>query len=246
MRRAAVGVGLLLLAGLAYYQFGYDPAIRYETAYGETKTVTLPDGSVITLNGHSALTLLGNWTEPGNREVALTGEAFFAVTKQKIGGGQPVKFRVRTTGLHIDVLGTRFNVNHRRNKTEVVLEEGRVQVSGDEAANDPAASRPTMMLPGDMLTYSEANHRLTKVGVDPQTVISWREKLLIFNDKPIKEIVGLLADTYGIQVEFRNQELVSKRFSGSVPTDSVGVFFKKLEKLYGVSVRQTEGRYIIE
>ena len=245
--RAAIWVGLLLLAGLAYYQFGYDLATRYETAYGETKTVTLPDGSVITLNGHSVLTLPGNWSELGNREVTLTGEAFFAVTKQKTADGQPIKFRVRTTGLHIDVLGTRFNVNHRRNKTEVVLQEGRVQVSGDEATNDPVASRPTVViLPGDMLTYSESSHRLTKATVDPQTVISWQDKLLIFTDKPVVEIGQILSDSYGIQIDFRNSEIAAKHFSGSVPTDSVDVFFKKLEKLYGVNVRQSGVRYIIE
>lgn len=246
MRRAAVWVGLLLLAGLAWYQFGYDPATRYQTAYGETKTVTLPDGSVVTLNGHSALTLQGGWNEEDNREVILTGEAFFAVTKRKTVDGQPVKFRVRTTGLRIDVLGTRFNVNHRRNKTEVVLQEGQVQVSGDEVTSDPATSRPTVMLPGDMLTYSETSHRLTKAAVDPVAIISWQDKLLIFKDKPVAEIGQVLSDSYGIQIDFRNQEVARKRFSGSIPTDSVGIFFKKLEKLYGVSVRQSGGRYIIE
>lgn len=246
MRRAAVWVGLLLLAGVAWYQFGYDPTTRYQTSYGETKTVTLPDSSVVSLNGHSTLTLREDWNEQANREVALAGEAFFAVTKRGTADGQPVKFRVRTTGLRIDVLGTRFNVNHRRNKTEVVLEEGRVEVSGDDVSDDLATNRPTVMQPGDMLTYSETSHRLTKVAVDPKTIISWRDKLLIFKDKPVAEIVLILSDSYGLQVEFRNREVAARRFSGSVPTDSVGVFFKKLEKLYGVSVRQTGQRYIID
>lgn len=246
MRRAAVWAGLLLLAGVAWYQFGYDPTIRYQTAYGETKTVTLPDGSVVHLNGHSTLTLREDWHEQANREVVLAGEAFFAVTKQEAADGQPIRFQVRTTGLRIDVLGTRFNVNHRRNKTEVVLEEGRVEVSGDDVADDLATNRPTVMQPGDMLTYSETSHRLTKVAVDPKTIVSWQDKLLIFTDKPVAEIGLILSDSYGLQVEFRNQEVAARRFSGSVPTDSVGVFFKKLEKLYGVSVRQTGRRYIIE
>jgi ferric-dicitrate binding protein FerR (iron transport regulator) len=153
---------------------------------------------------------------------------------------------VRTTGLRIDVLGTRFNVNHRRNKTEVVLQEGRVQVSGDETTNDPAINGSTVMRPGDMLTYSEMSHRLTKTIINPETIISWKDKLLIFKDKPIVEIVQILSDTYGIQVDFRNQSIAAKRFSGSVPTDSVGIFFEKLEKLYGVSIRQTGQRYVID
>lgn len=246
MRQAAVWAGLVLLAGLAYYQFSPNPAIQYQTAYGQTKTVTLPDGSVVTLNGHSTLTLNGDWDEQSNREVGLVGEAFFAVTKRKTADEQPVKFRVRTTGLHIDVLGTRFNVNHRRNKTEVVLQEGKVQVSGDETTDDPATNRPTVMRPGDMLTYSETSHRLTKATINPKTVISWKDKLLIFKNKSVAEIVQTLSDSYGIQVDFQNQDIAAKRFSGSIPTDSVGVFFRKLEKLYGVSVRQTGQRYVID
>lgn len=246
MRWAAVWVGLLLLAGAVWYQFGYDPTTRYQTAYGETRTVALPDGSVVTLNGHSTLTLRGDWDEQAEREVTLAGEAFFAVRKQKAANGQPVKFRVRTTGLRIDVLGTRFNVNHRRNKTEVVLQEGRVEVSGDDATSNPNTNRSTVMRPGDMLTYSETSHRLTKAIVDPQIIIAWQDKLLLFNSKPVAEITQILADSYGIGVDFRNPDIAAKQFSGSVPTDSVGIFFKKLEKLYGVSVRQTGGRYVIE
>lgn len=241
LRWAAVWGGLILLAGLAYYQFGRAETLRYETAYGETKTLTLPDGSEVTLNGHSTLTLANNWDSATEREVLLTGEAFFAVTKQKSSNGQPVKFRVQTTGLRIEVLGTRFNVNHRRNKTEVTLQEGRVQVSDDKAA-----SRPTVMKPGEMVTYMEANRSLTKAAVDPQLATSWRHNLLIYRNERIADIAQELSDSYGIQIQLRNREVASRRFSGSIPTDTVPQFFEKLQRLYGVSVRHVGQRYIIE
>lgn len=240
VRWAAVWVGLLLLAGLAYYRFGYDRTTQYQTAYGEKKTVTLPDGSVVTLNGHSTLTVDG-WNGADDREVRLDGEAFFAVTRRQTPEGQPVKFRVRTADLNIDVLGTRFNVSYRRQQTEVVLQEGKVQVSRDRSAD-----LPTVMKPGDKVTYSASDRRLSRTSVDPELVTSWRDNLLVFKDKPVSEIAQILSDSYGIEVDFVNREVAARRFSGSVPTDSVDVFFAKLEKLYGVSVRREGRRYRIE
>ncbi|MBO0931924.1 FecR family protein [Fibrella aquatilis] len=247
IRRAAIWVGLLLGGGgLAYYHFGYAPTIQYETAYGETKTLTLPDGSVVTLNGHSKLTLQADWTGQPTRDVWLAGEAFFAVKKQKSNGGQPVKFRVLTPGMRIDVLGTRFNVNSRRRETVVALEEGQIQVWSESTAHQSTAKHPVaLMQPGDVLSYSEASQHLVNQQANLTTLASWRDKRLIFNDTPIGEIVQALSDSYGIEVEYQRQGIANKRFSGSVQTDSVAVFFKKLEKIYGVTVLQTANRFII-
>lgn len=245
LRRAAVWSGLLLLAGLVWYRFGPDQTIRYETAYGETRTVSLPDGSVVTLNGHSTLTVAVRWQQAEDREVTLHGEAFFAVAKQKAADGHYVKFRVSTPGLRIDVLGTRFNVNHRRQTTEVVLQEGRVQVLADNPS-DRGSARPALMKPGQMLTYSEITHQITKAPVDAAAVVAWQKRLLIFSNRPVADIIQTITDNYGIDVKINSPTLAQRRFSGSFPADSVDVFFEKLEKLYGVTVRETNRRYIID
>lgn len=245
LRWAAVWAGLLVLAGLAWYRFGPDDTTRYETAYGETRTVSLPDGSVVTLNGHSALTVANNWPQAEDREVTLTGEAFFAVAKQQAANGRPVKFRVKTPGLVVEVLGTRFNVNHRRQTTEVVLQEGRVRVLPDNAPGQ-AYARPTLMKPGEMLTYSETSHRLVRATVNVNAVVAWKQRLLIFSNRPVADIIRTISDNYGIEVDIHNQTLAARRFSGSFPADSVAVFFEKLEKMYDVTVRQSGQRYRID
>ncbi len=245
LRRAAMGAGLLLLAGLAWYRFGPEDTTRYATAYGETRTVSLPDGSVVTLNGHSTLTVANHWQQGEDRNVTLNGEAFFVVAKQKAPNGRLVKFRVKTPGLAIDVLGTRFNVNYRRQTTEVVLQEGHVRVLPASATGQEDA-RPALMQPGEMLTYSETSHRLTKTAVDADAVVAWQKRLLIFSNRPVADIIQMITDNYGIDVDIRNQAVGARRFSGSFPADSVAVFFEKLEKMYGVTVRQTGRRYSID
>lgn len=239
-RVAATLTGLLLLGGLLYKPFFAEKAVAYHTDFGKTQTVTLPDGSVVTLNGNSTLTVQPGWDELAGRSVSLDGEAFFSVAKKKSASGQPVKFRVKTEDLTVEVLGTQFNVNRRRDVTEVVLQEGRVQIT--EAETNAA---PTLMQPGERVTYSAQSHTLVKKAVDTRLFTSWQTNLLIFREQPIADIVRQLEDSYGLNIDLRNTEIGRRTFSGSVPTDSVELFFSKIEKLYGVTVRREAGRYVI-
>lgn len=241
LRWAAVLGGLVLLGSLLYRQFAEPTEIAYHTTFGKTQLVTLPDGSTVRLNGNSTLTVANNWTDGTDREVRLDGEGFFHVSKQRSATGQPIKFRVRTTDLAIEVLGTQFNVNHRHRKTEVVLTEGRVQVS---TPDQPAS--PTVMKPGEMVSYSGESKAIQKTQVDEKLYTSWQDNLLVFQNKPVGEIITLLTDNYGLQVDCLNQDVLNRRFSGSVPTDSVAQIFTKLEKLYGITVRQDGSRYVLE
>lgn len=244
LRVAAGLAGVLLLGGLLYRQLRPAEPTIYQTAFGKTQAVTLPDGSVVTIRGNSKLTVQPDWEKQEARVVNLDGEAFFQVKKQRIDGGQPVKFQVRTPDLTVEVLGTQFNVSHRRNQTEVVLQEGRVQIT--ETQTGPANAPPTLMQPGERVTYSASNRRLEKQTVDTRLFTSWQDNLLIFRDTPVATIAQQLQDSYGLRIDIRAAGLGQRKFTGSIPTDSVSLFFAKLEKLYGVTVRQEAGQYVIE
>lgn len=246
VRVAAMLAGVLLLGGLLYRQLrAADPAL-YQTAFGKTQTITLPDGSVVTLNGNSKLMVPPNWEQQEARVVSLDGEAFFSVKKQRSAGGQPVKFRVQTPDLTVEVLGTQFNVSHRRNQTEVVLQEGRVQITEAQLGRGSGNTQPTLMQPGERVTYSASNRRFEKQAVDTRLFTSWQANLLIFKDTPVATIAQQLQDSYGLRIDIRAAGLGQRKFTGSIPTDSVPLFFAKLEKLYGVTVRQEAGQYIID
>jgi transmembrane sensor len=116
-RRMAAAVALLLLTGTVYlFVQRYNQEVRYTTGYGNTQKVTLPDGSVVTLNANSTLSFHPRWSSQQPREVWLQGEAFFCV-EEKPGGGN-AKFRVHTSYLNVEVLGTQFNVKERRGNTQ--------------------------------------------------------------------------------------------------------------------------------
>src|SRR5258706_2779745 len=67
---------------------------EYRTAFGETKTLVLPDGSTVMLNANSQVAFHKNWEERPVREIWLEVEAYFSVVPTE--NHKP--FRVITPG----------------------------------------------------------------------------------------------------------------------------------------------------
>jgi transmembrane sensor len=104
-----------------YYTFFNETYTVFETQIAETKTITLPDDSQVTLNSKTVLKFNEkNWKT--NRSLKLDGEAFFIVAKGKT-------FEVQTIQGIVSVLGTEFNVKSREDIFEVHCYEGKVTVN---------------------------------------------------------------------------------------------------------------------
>jgi ferric-dicitrate binding protein FerR (iron transport regulator) len=145
--RAAAVITLLILAAGSFY-FWQNRTVTYETAYGESQRIKLPDGSFVDLNAHSTLAMSANWPEGANREVLLNGEAFFTVSKKQQ-QGKPIKFTVHTSDLDVEVKGTQFDVSTRKQQTKVVLSEGSVQLR----LNERPGNQSLQMRPGDAVVF---------------------------------------------------------------------------------------------
>ncbi len=106
------------------------------------KTVVLPDGSVIILRAHSTIALNEGFNYQ-NRQLTLTGEAFFDVTHDV---QRP--FLVHTALADIKVLGTVFNVsiNKDNKQMETALFKGSVEVAWKENTNHKIVLSPNQKL----------------------------------------------------------------------------------------------------
>ncbi len=113
----------LLLVAFVFYIGRQNQNHTYHTTFGESRRVLLPDGSLVTLNANSSLRVADRWGRRTEREVWLNGEAFFSVRETKR-EGEAVKFVVHTHDLNVEVRGTEFNVNTRKQQTRVVAERG--------------------------------------------------------------------------------------------------------------------------
>jgi transmembrane sensor len=231
---AASITGFLLIAGgMIYYQL-LPKEQRIHTTFGENRTITLPDGSTVLLNGNTTLTYTDSWTDDKSREVWLDGEGFFTVTKKKHRGGR-VKFVTHTSGLDITVLGTQFNVNTRRGSTAVTLLEGRVQLSKP----DGPAGKIIEMKPGQFAATKPSVETVEVREEKPQLHTSWVEHQFVFDDTALNDIAQQLHDTYGLDIVFEDNELANRRFTGNLSNQSIETLLTTLSLTFDLSVHRT-------
>ncbi len=248
VRRLAGALGALLLAsGLAWWQWPRPTALagpmaRYATGPNQQRTLTLPDGSVVTLNGSSALTTAAAWTAETPREVWLTGEGYFQVTHRAARPGADIeaapastKFVVHAGGLRVAVLGTQFDVNSRAGDTKVVLASGKVAV----ARQALLAPDNLVMRPGDLIETSAAHPALRRRHVEPALYSGWTQGRLRFRQTPMREVVQLLRDSYGLRVVFADSAMLRKTIVGEVPTTNPDVLLAALGKVLNSEVVRT-------
>jgi transmembrane sensor len=241
-RMAAAGLVLLALGGLFWLRYQQPPeTLAYQTAFGQVRQVTLPDGSVVTLNANSRLTFARQWEGGQDREVRLAGEAFFAVRPAKAAR----KFRVLLSGgTRVEVLGTAFTVTNRPHLTRVVLSHGQVRVGLAASGQDPAPGSTLLMAPGEVVEVDARRRKLTRSQVaQPAAYAAFVQDKIEFSDSPLSEVARVLQDNYGYKVTFVPASLARKRFTSSNPSDRVDLLLFAIEKSFNLQVRR-KGRHI--
>ena len=235
-RVAAVFIPLVICLGFFYVLRNAKAEIIVKTSFGQVKTITLPDNSEVILNANSTLLYSQDWKDDKPREVTLYGEGYFKVVHQH----NHAKFLVHTSNkVVIEVLGTQFNVNNRRDRTRVVLQSGKIKL-GIENKN----LNEILMRAGD---YAEVNSHgnLIRKAVDTQQYTSWKSKKLIFKDTPLKEIIAVLEDSYGYKAEIRDSVLLNETFTATYPADDVDVLLNALSKSFKITANPQNKEIII-
>ncbi len=229
----AASLALLMIAGLLWF-FVHNTGEHFifQTSYGETKSITLPDQSGVMLNANSKLSYKKDWDQQASREVWLEGEAYFQIEKKQ----RDIKFIVHTEHLEVEVLGTQFNVKERRGTTEVVLNTGKVKVKR-------AGKEPLLMEPGELVKYSVNTESYAVKTVDPEIYGSWRHHILNFEDNSLGEITSVLEDNYGYTITFQEEGLADERFTTTLSSDNIDILFPMLEESFDLKVRR-EGKKV--
>ena len=237
LRHAAVLAGFILTALLSVWLMEtFSDEVTHRTAYGETQMIVLPDLSTVQLNANSILTHARSWEEEQDRQVVLAGEAFFSVKHT----ADNRKFSVQTGSVTVEVLGTEFNVQHRRAKTQVVLKEGKVRL---RYGNNKHQQRVSMS-PGELAVVYQNEYTVQRVNTQYHT--AWTDDVLLFEKVTVAEIAQQLEDFYGLEVELQDTTLAQRRFTGTAPADSVGNLLGQLEKVFGLTVARSGSRIILK
>jgi ferric-dicitrate binding protein FerR (iron transport regulator) len=233
--RVAASVIFVSVVSLLFLVVNRGPWLEYHTAYGETRTITLPDGSRVVLNANSTLTVFSNWNDETAREVWLNGEAFFSVVHKN--NDQPFKV-ITDEGVTVEVLGTTFNVYNRTNGTKIVLNSGQIRL------NLPTAQSPEMivMKPGEMVEFKGQHYK--KKEVNPLLYTAWTSNKIMLDHTSLAEMVFMLKDSYGLDVKVSDSKLLDETVSGSMPLGDPEILLTQMAKAFQLRIKK-EGNVIL-
>jgi len=220
----------------------------YSTGLGEQRIVLLEDGSRMLLNTATELRVD---FEPGRRLVNVrSGEAMFEVAKD---ASRP--FVVRVAGSEVVAVGTVFSVRYAdkgaagADELSVTLVEGQVNVRrADGVSGELAPERPLAMHAGERLkldgTLRSTAGALLKVDrPNVEHVTAWKRSEAVFDATALPEAVAEM-NRYNRTPITLVDGLGSSglRVSGLYRTGDSAGFARAVASLYGLSVRETNGR----
>lgn len=222
--------GALLLA-LGLVGFGWvqqTEAPRYQTAVGEQRLVQLPDGSRMRLNTDSAVRVVFG---DQKRRIELTrGEAYFEVAHD---ADRP--FVVVAGDAEVRAIGTKFDVRRNTSAVQVVLLQGRVQVSHDRG---PAV----MLAPNQQLDVTARGVSRARA-VDVAAAAGWTTGRLTFRDMALRDAVSEV-NRYAARkiVLDTSQMIAAEPVSGEFDVGDSQAFITAVSLTFGLkAVPQADG-----
>jgi len=201
------------------------------TPRGGQYQLVLPDGSKVWLNASSSIHFPTAFT--GNqRDVELTGEAYFEVAKNK-----EKPFHVNVKGMQVEVLGTHFNVNAYGDEGNIKtsLLEGSVKIKSGQASG--------LLKPGEQAILGGNVNKIEIKKADMSEVMAWKNGLFQFDDAGITTIMQEISRWYDVEIVYQG-EIPVRRFEGKISRDAQLSDVLKILELSDVKFK-VEGRTIV-
>lgn len=203
---------------------------------------TLPDGSVVSLNRGAEIAVLFT---AGERRVRLErGEAHFTVAKAPV-----LPFIVSARGVEARAVGTVFNVRIDSAVVDVLVTEGRVQVSPPEPSRTAAPGTPAATAPL-LAAGQRARVPLAAAVPEPQVIqvtpaevedmLAWQPRFLDFTDAPLASIVAEFNRRNApVRIAIADTALAELEVSAALRSDNVEGFVHLLEVSFGVRAERS-------
>lgn len=202
---SAVAAAAVVLIGLYWWQISQVTTISVPRA--AQLTHTLPDGSTIILNAESSIQYKES-SYSTDREITLTGEAFFQVNPGKA-------FRVISGFASTEVLGTSFNVKARDKTVAVACATGRVSVSS-LLVNTAAV----ILVPGYATTVLENESPQPPMEIAAGALSGWRNGEFYFSSTPLADVFAEIERQFDVII-VTNKDFSGQPFTGQFSRTTV-------------------------
>jgi transmembrane sensor len=216
------------------------PAVNYfATSTGQIQTLTLADGSEITLGAKSKVKI--TMDKLGRGAELLQGEAFFDIASDKI---RP--FVVLVDKVAIEVVGTQFNVLKRTNSVNVSVLEGRVNVSNHNAQNYRKKSyNPLSLTAGQQVVKAESSNFGQVETVDIAELAAWRSGRLIFTETALIDVIDDASRYFDGKFSMQSKELADQKVTVSLRTDQINQLPQMLAQVLPIEYRKIPGNIVV-
>lgn len=238
MKYAAVAVIAIMTTffGTQFFQnkLSNDEFASISSPTGQISNITLFDGTNVWLNAGSTLKYKKSFNQY-DREVYLSGEALFEVTKEK-----KHSFIVHSGKSEIRVHGTVFDVKAypNMNTIETVLVEGSVEFVNK--------GKSVLMSPGEQLVFSKNTNKVVKTVINTAEFTSWKGGKIYFNNKTLKDLTMQLERWYEVKFKFASPEFENYRFSGVINKDkSLDFTLGIIEEINKVEFKMNQDEILI-
>jgi len=217
-------LALALVALLSYFTTRPDTSGIYTTD-GERKQMVLADNSEIWLNHTTTLTETSDFVE--SRNVSLDGEAFFDVEHVE---EKPFIIALNDDN-YIRVVGTSFNVLNRGDDFDLSVYTGHVQLHVLDRTIDVYKGERVVLING---SYAKVKNQ------NPNT-LSWRDRVLFFDNERLDNVLVELSDYYNIKIT--NIDKVADpncRIRTKYENESLDNVMTELESLFSLKYNRTD------
>jgi len=212
--------------------FPAEPELLTLQSYDAVKTDTLSDGSIITLNKSSVAVYPEKFTGSTREMKLLSGEAFFNIAHDR-----QKPFIVHVHDAAVRVVGTSFNIRNSKEKSEVIVETGIVEVS-----------RKKVMVRLSPLEKVEINYgtgELNKGVTSDHFYNYYRTKEFVANKTPLWRIVQVLNDVYKVEIQVPDKALANRQLTTTLRLGSLDPILDIIAMAFNVHVVHEADKIII-
>jgi transmembrane sensor len=209
--------------------------IAFRNAGNSIYKKVLPDNSTVWLSPNSTLT----YPEKFNghyRNVTLTGEAFFEVTKDK-----KHPFIISSNSIITKVWGTSFRVRAIKNlPAEVAVMSGKVSVNSKDRKEE------VMLLSNQKVTLASNKHLVKDVSSDIKNEMRiWKKVSLSFNDVQLSQVFSALNKNFNIRIYSNQPKLNSLEFTGDFTDQSLPAILDMIKESVNASYAIEGGKAFV-
>lgn len=187
---AKVGMvaSFVLMAGLGWVIWANNFAWKRFDAAEANMEILLPDQSRVVLKKGSTLKYAPDFNE--NRDLELSGEAYFEVTKDSL---HP--FQVETGETYTTVLGTSFVIHEKREEKTV-----EIRVVGGKVSFGRNRDASLILTKGMAARYHTDTKELKNISFGSENEVTWAKNVLHFDNTDIETTLADIAHYYEIEI----------------------------------------------